>query len=217
MIEFGHLSHPGTLSACNESTYTGNGPLGFWTVLDGIGGEDCGEVASHAARNALQGSVRQGQPLNEAIRAADAAVRAIPKAKSNLRGASVVAMQLDSRTQQLDLAWVGSSRAFGIDANGQWLELTVADATIPSSIRTMALGVTDESRLHVAQATLQASDYQRILLCSDAVIPLIGERRASEILKEREWSAQEMVDTIAFEAIDADIEESFSLIALKTR
>ncbi len=215
MIEFGHLSHPGTLSACNESTYSGNGQLGFWTVLDGIGGEDCGEVASHVARDALQRSVRQGHSLADAIIAADAVVREIPKTKSNLRGTGVVALRVDEPLKTMQLAWVGTSRAFGIDANGEWSELTVANATTPTSIRTMALGVTDVARLHVAEANLDLSQYQRILLCSDAVIPLIGANKVADILKEREWSAQEMVDAIAFESLESDVEDCFSLIVLK--
>lgn len=215
MIEFGHLSHPGTLKVCNESTYTGNGQLGFWMILDGIGGEGCGEVAANAARDSLQKSLRMGQSIPDAILSAEQAVNAIPKAKSILRGTSAIVLQRHEATQALDLGWVGASRAFGISAKGDWNELTVPDANTPASIRTMALGVTDAARLHVANATISANEYTRILLCSDVVVPLIGSERVAEILKDRECSAQEMVDTIAFEALDHDIEESFALIVLK--
>ncbi len=215
MIEFGHLSHPGTLKVCNESTYTGNGQLGFWMILDGIGGEGCGEVAANAARESLQKSLRMGQSIEDAIRTADQAVCAVPKSKSNLRGTSAIILQRDEATQSLNLGWVGATRAFGINAKGEWVELTVPDAATPTSIRTMALGVTDAARLHVAQVSFNAANYSRILISSDAVVPLVGTPRATEILKDRECSAQEMVDTLAFEALENDIEESFSVIVLK--
>ena len=132
-----------------------------------------------------------------------------------MRGTGVVALRVDEPLTTMQLAWVGTSRAFGIDANGEWSELTVANATTPTSIRTMALGVTDVARLHVAEANLDLSQYQRILLCSDAMIPLIGANKVADILKEREWSAQEMVDAIAFESLESDVEDCFSLIVLK--
>ena len=215
MIEFGHLSHPGTLKVCNESTYSGNGQLGFWMILDGIGGEGCGEVAATAARDSLQKSLRTGQSIADAIRTAEQAVTALPKAKSNLRGTSAIVLRRHDAARTMDLGWIGASRAFGLNTKGEWIELTIPDATMPSSIRTMALGVTDTSRVHVAQISFETGDYSRILLCSDAVVPLVGESRVIEVIKDKDYSAQEMVDTLAFEALDGAIEESFAVLVLK--
>lgn len=55
MLESGHLSHPGLRRDLNEDTYYGDGKLNLWLVADGIGGHDCGEIASALAREVTYG------------------------------------------------------------------------------------------------------------------------------------------------------------------
>lgn len=214
MIEFGHLSHPGTVHACNQNTYYGNANLGVWALLDGVGGDGCGEFASSVARDALAAAVRQGRSLEDAILAADTAVNTLPREPANIRGTTALALRTvdDSHIQ---MAWLGSTLAFGLNSSNQLIQLTLSDAGAGASNRTKALGVTQSSRLHISETSINTADFTRILLCSEAVISSVGQERLTEILRDREVSAQELADTIIFDALDSDVEDSVTAVVLK--
>lgn len=224
MIEFGHLSHPGTIHDCNQSTYYGNAHLGVWAILDGVGGDGSGEFASTAARDAMVGVLRQTQPLEDAILTAETAVNALPRDAASIRGTTaLIARTVASPTPGADphaameLAWLGSTLAFGMTQTGELRSLTAADAGNGPSNRTKALGVTQSPRLHINQLTFDTRDFTRLLLCSESVASGVGQERLREILLDREVSAQELTDTIIFESLEAQAEDSVTAIVLKLK
>ncbi len=218
MIEYGHLAHPGTQFDAKQSTYHCHAALGVWMVLDGIGGQGSGEHAACTARDVIAKSLRQGQDAETAIRAADAALfdGTRPAGNGNVRGTTALVLQRVGTGAQLQLTWLGSTQAFAlVRADGSLQELTVDPSGSPVRSRTKALGVTQSAQLPVKHVTLAADDYSRILLCSESVSSAIDAARMREILAERDISAQEMVDTVVYETLDTEPEESLAVIALK--
>ena len=132
MTEFGIRSDTGRVREANED-YSGSEPrINLFVLSDGMGGLECGEVASRVAvdtviehcREAsenpalplmgkpIQGVSETANRLASAIRLANQAVRgaALERAMSNGMGATIMAIQFVG--ERMSLAHVGDSRAY---------------------------------------------------------------------------------------------------------
>ncbi|MEF2148109.1 hypothetical protein [Aquilutibacter rugosus] len=215
MIEIGHLAHPGTQHGSNLCTYHCDNALGAWMILDGIGGEGSAEFAAVAARDELSRNLRQGLNAEQAIRAADKAVHALPK-RGTGHASGTGCLLLQSQGPNLVLNWVGAAQAFAIERRTDALsELTAERGQLAAGSRTKALGVTDSARLPIAECVVPSADYSRVLLASEPVHTLVGAERIREILEDKEISAQEMADTLIFESLEAGTEDAVAVIVLK--
>ncbi len=215
MIEIGHLAHPGTQHGSNLCTYHCDNALGAWMILDGIGGEGSAEYAAVAARDELSRSLRQGLDAEQAIRAADKAVHALPKRGTGHATGTGCLVALN-QGPDLVLHWVGAAQAFCIEKRTDALsDLTAERGHLAAGSRTKALGVTESTRLPIAERTVPLNDYSRVLLASEPVHTLVGAERICEILTDKEISAQEMADTLIFETLEAGTEDAVAVIVLK--
>lgn len=228
MLESGHLSHPGLRRDLNEDTYYGDGKLNLWLVADGIGGHDCGEIASALAREVIMREVRAGKTLTEAIHLADEEIIHASKHRNDTlpMGTTVVAVRVHGT--HFEVAWVGDSRAY-LWHDGRLIQLNQAHNSIPppqgrlsneqvhsrSNVITQALGITDPAHLNVGTITGELTPGMELLLCSDGLTEEVTERDIAATLKHNDCSAQECVDTLVAAALDNGGSDNITVVLIR--
>ncbi len=115
-VVFAAQSVAGRVRTHNEDALACRPDLGLWAVADGMGGHECGEVASALALQGLIDALQQGAGLAAAVQAAHVAIIAAahPGAGQAGMGSTLVAVCLHG--DEFELAWVGDSRAYRIGA-----------------------------------------------------------------------------------------------------
>lgn len=110
--------HQGKVRTRNEDSVLDCPSLGLWAVADGVGGNGHGDVASQMAVQALERKVRQGSSLRQAVAEADRVLRDAVSQQEDLKGmaTTIVACKVDG--DHFEVAWVGDSRAYLLDATG---------------------------------------------------------------------------------------------------
>jgi len=74
LLDYAGNSSPGRRRSHNEDALLCAPTLGLWAIADGMGGHQCGEVASSLALVALRQAVEDGEPLETAVHLANQAV-----------------------------------------------------------------------------------------------------------------------------------------------
>jgi len=232
MIEFGHLTHVGLRRELNEDTYYGDSDLGLWLVADGMGGHEYGEVASALAREAIVREIRQGTPLQQAIRIADEEIiRASRKRGDSLpMGTTVVAARIvDNR---FEVAWVGDSRVYlwhgdrlaQLSHDHSYVQELISQGTISvdqarthphRNVVTQALGVTDPQNLNVETLSGELLPGMQLLLCSDGLTEEVDDGGISQVLSHTECSAQECVDGLVAAALDGGGSDNVTVVLVR--
>jgi len=173
MTEFGICSDKGRLREGNEDSYGSLAAMNLFVLSDGMGGLECGEVASRVAVDTILAHAREAgenpalplkgpriegisdaaNRLASALRLANDAVRvaAAERAAENGMGATVVAVQFDG--SRVSIAHVGDSRAYRL-RDDDFEQLTHDHSFIGEQVR---LG-------HMTDAQASASAMKNILL-----------------------------------------------------
>ncbi|WP_407297539.1 PP2C family protein-serine/threonine phosphatase [Stutzerimonas zhaodongensis] len=180
LLDYAGLTSPGRTRAHNEDALVCSPTLGLWAIADGMGGHQCGEVASTLALAALERAIEDGEPLDAAVHMANQAV--LEAAIDDGMGTTLVAAHFDG--VDFDLAWVGDSRAYLVTANGivqlsrdhSWVQMMIdAGELQPSDARGHAwrniimrcLGRGEPLEIGTCKGTLGADEL--LLLCSDGL------------------------------------------------
>ncbi|MEX6504645.1 PP2C family protein-serine/threonine phosphatase [Pseudomonas zhanjiangensis] len=168
--------------------------LGLWAVADGLGGHNCGEVASAMALQALQDACASGAALSEAVHAANGAVLAAAEADRECRGMGTTLVAVRFLGADFQIAWAGDSRAYRLDADGiaclshdhSWVQAMI-DAGQMSldearqhprrGVIFQCLGRPDQA-LEVGLVEGHLQPHELLLLCSDG---LTGELTDAQI------------------------------------
>lgn len=202
--------------------------LGLWAVADGMGGHECGEVASALAVQTLREVVGASGDLEGAIHAAHAAILgAGQQAGGRGMGTTLVAVRFTGA--DFELAWIGDSRAYRISLDGieqlsrdhSWVqamidagELSVEEARHHPrrNLVTQCLGQ-GELVLQVDRVQGRLSPGELLLLCSDG---LTGELSDAQIQQPCGSAAtlDELVDELIGLAIQAGGKDNISCIVL---
>lgn len=218
----------GLVRAHNEDAVLCCPELGLWAVADGMGGHECGEVASALAIQTLREVVAATSDLPGAIHAAHAAILAAGQQSSGRSmGTTVVAVRFTGA--DFELAWIGDSRAYRIGLDGieqltrdhSWVqamidagELSVEDARHHPrrNLVTQCLGQ-GELELRVDCVQGQLAPGELLLLCSDG---LTGELSDQQILQPCGSAAtlDELVEQLIGLAIQAGGKDNISCIVL---
>jgi serine/threonine protein phosphatase PrpC len=198
----------------------------LYAVADGLGGHECGEVASGIAiktvceaMNAVPRNAdveKCEKILVEAFKRANVAVREEGRVRRAKIGSTLVAAILQGRN--LAVANCGDSRAYVL-RTGKLVQLSrdhtvaqdlieekrmapeAARATPHGNVLTSNLGG-DDSDLEIHSAKFEARPGDRILLCSDGLWGLVGDERIAEILAANA-DRRQAIQALVREAYDA--------------
>ncbi|PAU63924.1 phosphoprotein phosphatase [Pseudomonas sp. PIC25] len=201
LLDFAGLTSPGRMREHNEDALLCCPALGLWAVADGMGGHQCGEVASALALTALEQAIGRGERLESAVHSANRAV--LDAAAQGGMGTTIVAVRFEGA--DFELAWVGDSRAYRVTADGiaplsrdhSWVQTMIdAGELDPAEAQThrwrnvilQCLGRDQALEVGFLSGTLQAGEV--LLLCSDGLTGELSEAQihaqctAAETLEE---------------------------------
>ncbi|MEZ5171507.1 MAG: Stp1/IreP family PP2C-type Ser/Thr phosphatase [Acidimicrobiia bacterium] len=225
----GAATDVGRVREGNEDAFVVDDRLRLFAVADGMGGHRAGEVASATAVEALRASVAAGSPVDDAIRAANAAVLEKSDADTDLAGMGTTMTAVVSPGDgDAVIGHVGDSRAYLLH-EGELSQLTddhslveelVREGRLTSeqaevhpqrSIITRALGI--ESDVDVDRYTVPAVVGDRVLLCSDGLTTMVRADDIASILRREPHpghAAEQLVDA----ANEAGGEDNITVVVL---
>ncbi len=195
-LGFAAQSVAGRVRGHNEDAVLCLPELGLWAVADGMGGHECGEVASALALDTLRQSVVAGSGLESSIHAAHQAILAAAQEEGGRRmGSTVVAVRFVDA--YYEVAWIGDSRAYRISLDGierltrdhSWVqamidagELSLAEARQHPrrNIVTQCLGQ-GEQELEVGRVQGSLAPGELLLLCSDGLTGELTDEQIQEV------------------------------------
>ena len=187
----------GRVRGGNEDSLLIDEALGVFAVADGMGGHRGGEVASSTAVEAVRVSLAKGEPIDRAIRSANAAIRERASGDPEVTGMGTTftaVVTLDDAN--LLIGHVGDSRAYVLRA-GELRKLTQDHSLVEDLVRegritadqaevhpqrsiiTRALGI--EPDVEVDLYTVPVGNRDRILICSDGLTDMVSERDVARI------------------------------------
>ncbi|MCC6525495.1 MAG: Stp1/IreP family PP2C-type Ser/Thr phosphatase [Polyangiaceae bacterium] len=193
----------------NEDRYVLLPEFGVYVVADGMGGHQCGEVASRMATATIAGYFRDRRGPNAAnvmdvLRAALADanqkihVRASRSHSHRGMGTTVVAAAFQREQGKLYVAHAGDSRCYRL-RDGALTQITRDHslleealrtrpdispselAYLPGNVITRALGVEPTVDIDLSAEDVQVGDL--FLLCSDGLHGFVGDEKIGEILR----------------------------------
>ncbi|MDH1056658.1 PP2C family protein-serine/threonine phosphatase [Aquipseudomonas alcaligenes] len=195
-LGFAAQSVAGRVRGHNEDAVLCLPELGLWAVADGMGGHECGEVASALALDTLRQSIVAGSGLESSIHAAHQAILAAVQEEGGRRmGSTVVAVRFVDA--DYEVAWIGDSRAYRISLDGierltrdhSWVqamidagELSLAEARQHPrrNIVTQCLGQ-GEQELEVGRVQGSLAPGELLLLCSDGLTGELTDEQIQEV------------------------------------
>ncbi|MCQ2029477.1 PP2C family protein-serine/threonine phosphatase [Stutzerimonas zhaodongensis] len=179
-LDYAGQSSPGRRRSHNEDALVCAPALGLWAIADGMGGHQCGEVASSLALAALQQAIENGESLAAALHHANQAV--LEASVDDGMGTTIVAALFEGN--DFELAWVGDSRAYLVTSRGieqltrdhSWVQMMIdAGELRPSEVHSHAwrniilrcLGREEPLEIGTISGSLNTDEL--LLLCSDGL------------------------------------------------
>jgi protein phosphatase len=204
MLEAFGLSDPGCVRSNNEDYFISDSESGIFILADGMGGANAGEYASHLSAEMLYeyllNSANQTglEMLEQGFLEANWAVRQAAQTNAELAGmGTTLVVARDIGESRLQIGSVGDSRAY-LSSKGQLSTLTQDQTWVAEvgarlglseealkkhpmrHVLTMAVGSTEDLRISTCIVQLQPGD--SVLLCSDGLHGIVGEKILSETL-----------------------------------
>ena len=195
-LGFAAQSVAGRVRGHNEDAVLCLPELGLWAVADGMGGHECGEVASALALDTLRQSVVAGSGLESSIHAAHQAILAAVQEEGGRRmGSTVVAVRFVDA--DYEVAWIGDSRAYRISLDGierltrdhSWVQAMIDAGELSldearqhprRNIVTQCLGQ-GEQELEVGRVQGSLAPDELLLLCSDGLTGELTDEQIQEV------------------------------------
>jgi PPM family protein phosphatase len=201
VAEYHAFTDTGQQRRHNEDAYYARTPV--FAVADGMGGAQAGEVASHAAVEAVAAGLPEDgtaeDRLAAVVRRANEAIFRMSREDDSRAGMGTTLTAVHVGEHDVAIAHVGDSRAYRF-REGELTRLTEdhslveemrrrgqltaeeADEHPQRSIITRALG--PEPDVQVDTRSWAARDGDVLLLCSDGLTSMIPEAQVTEILRE---------------------------------
>ena len=195
-LGFAAQSVAGRVRGHNEDAVLCLPELGLWAVADGMGGHECGEVASALALDTLRQSVVAGSGLESSIHAAHQAILAAVQEEGGRRmGSTVVAVRFVDA--DYEVAWIGDSRAYRISLDGierltrdhSWVQAMIDAGELSldearqhprRNIVTQCLGQ-GEQELEVGRVQGSLAPGELLLLCSDGLTGELTDEQIQDV------------------------------------
>jgi protein phosphatase len=227
-VEIGAQTDVGRARELNEDGYVIEEPL--FAVADGMGGHRAGEVASRMALETIAEVSPDGgaHSIAERVKAANRVVHQRSAEDRELEGMGTTLTALWMDGAEARIAHVGDSRAYLL-RDGE-LKMLTRDHTLVQrmvdegkispeeaevhpqrSILTRALGVDED--VDVDDLTVEVTDGDRIMLCTDGLTSMIAEDRISEILREHE-DPQAAADALVDAANEAGGQDNITVVVI---
>jgi len=215
----GFATHVGCVREHNEDSHMIRSELGLWIVADGMGGHECGEIASAITVASIVAAVEQGRNLTKSLHEAHLAVINAGNTGEGRPGMGSTVVVLKIIEKQYEVAWVGDSRVYL--GNRHELQKLTRDHSYVQQLLDNQLIDEQDARNHpmrhlVSQAigiganqnamvdsvvgTLRPGD--KFLLCSDGLTDELSDEKISEILLENE-DLQYIADQLVTAALDS--------------
>ncbi|MHA6494691.1 PP2C family protein-serine/threonine phosphatase [Pseudomonas borbori] len=187
----------GRVRGHNEDALLCRPELNLWAVADGMGGHECGEVASALALETLHRACAEGAALVEAVHAANNAILDAAAHNTQGRGMGTTLVAVQFIGTEFEIAWVGDSRAYRVNvdhiepltSDHSWVQ-TMIDAGEMSvetarshpqrNVILQCLG-RDDQALEVSVKRGSLGAHELLLLCSDGLTGELDDRQIHEI------------------------------------
>ncbi len=204
MLEAFGLSDPGCIRSNNQDYFINDSELGIFILADGMGGAKAGEYASQLSAELLYRCLRdpanagRDNSLENAFLEANGAVRRAAQTNPQLEGMGTTLLVARALSNgQIEIGTVGDSRAY-LCANGVLSQITrdqtwVAEVGLRLGlgeealrrhpmrhVLTMAVGSSEQLCVLSYRVVLSPGD--QLLLCSDGLHGVVGEKTLAEAL-----------------------------------
>ena len=213
-LYYGAATDTGLLREHNEDTYIVLPEHGLWVVADGMGGHNCGEVASAIVIMQIAEQIKAGANLTDALQSAHQSVLSAVMEDIGKPGMGSTAVALRIESSQYQIAWVGDSRAYlWHDHSLKQLshDHSVVQQMLDSgeineqqainhpyrNIITQSLGSTYTEQVKVDSVNGELSRDDKILLCSDGLTGEVSDQQIAEILnsaKDNQGAVQHLIN-----------------------
>lgn len=198
----------------NEDSFLCADDKKLWLVADGMGGHDCGEVASDLAKNAILDNYAEIATLEESIHKAHQTIKDAASKGIGKEGMGTTVVVLVVERDNYKISWVGDSRAYLIDGDGfrqiskdhSYVQKLVDMGKITKeeaeffpnkNVITQALGTDNGEDIVVDSVEGKIVGGERFLLCSDGLSDAVNDVGIEELVKEiasPEDLAQELIN-----------------------
>ncbi|MBC7768472.1 MAG: serine/threonine-protein phosphatase [Phycisphaerales bacterium] len=227
-------THAGCVRTLNEDAFLDRADIGLWAVADGMGGHECGEIASARVVEALSrvNSVGSAYAFRHGVCSAlqsanDALLAQAAERMSGPIGATVVALLVYQG--HYACVWAGDSRAY-ICRNREVRRVSrdhsVVQALVDSgalqqdsarshkqaNVITRAVGAHASLNLESVHGRIQAGD--RFLLCSDGLTAVMGDAEIGELMMRS--PLQSAVDTLIARALSRGAPDNVTVVVVTT-
>lgn len=228
-------SHVGMVRAINEDACLAMPELGLWTVADGMGGHEAGDVASRMIIDALQ---QISPPHNwrefvesarEQLRQVNRRLREESAQRYQHRTIGSTVVVLLAYEDQCACLWVGDSRIYRL-RDGQLQQLTRDHSHVQelvdqgliapedahshplANVITRAVGSAEELLVDEAVYPLQAGDL--FLLCSDGLNKAVSDGEIASLLTHSDHNCQEAVKAFIHLALMRDASDNVTTVVV---
>lgn len=225
----GGFSHRGARQH-NEDALLLCDDLGLYAVADGVGGAQGGEVASRIVCATLETSTRAGQSLVTAMDQAHADILSAAASGEGVPGSASTAVAVKLTGAQLELAWVGDSRAYLWD--GELQLLSKDHSLVQSLVDTAQLDFADIEQHPQKNIINQALGSRNgapvaackqgvlrtpcvLMLCSDGVSGELSEQMLIATLTNANSSATDCARTLVEAAVNGGGQDNASCIVIR--
>lgn len=219
----------GQVRSHNEDALLCCPQLRLWAIADGMGGHQCGEVASALALQQLQQACADGSELVAAVHAANRAVQAVAAGDGVERGMGTTLVAVQFSQAEFAVAWVGDSRAYRISAeriepltrDHSWVQAMVdagqlsAEAARSHPRRNVILQCLgrDDQALDVGLQQGSLGPNELLLLCSDGLTGELTDEQIQHLCSNAQ-TLDELVDGLIGAANQAGGKDNISCIVL---
>lgn len=188
----------GTVRTNNEDAWLADSTLGLYIVADGMGGHECGEVASAIAVETIHETIRNKGDLATGIARAHQQICRAAEEGKGAAGMGTTAVALQIIDNLCVLGWVGDSRIYRFN---QKLEQVSLDHSYVQEMLDQHLITPEQARTHPQRSVLTrclgSLQYQTVeadireeainsgdvyLLCSDGLSDLVTDEDIAQIM-----------------------------------
>ncbi len=194
---------PGKQRSNNEDCFLCDEALGVWLVADGMGGHNCGEVASRIAADTIANGLKDNHSLTRAVNNAHERIRAQSNENVEQQGMGTTLVALHDLGDRYQICWVGDSRIYRWNPNDEppfqqlsrdhsyvqelldsgAINQQEADQHPQKNIITQSLGCPLDT-IRIDSEILEWQDGDILLLCSDGLSDELNNEEIASLLEQ---------------------------------